>query len=364
MEQSAFNREIDLFCSARQSSFLFKADLKIENAEIHSLQKHKEAETLANVQNITRLSRQFFGKNPHSVIPLSRYGTFHLLYRVLFSETESYVIRTSMSAYPFRASDFYLDRWALNILKQQKLPALRIYDVDLSRAKYPFDYEIMAEARGSLFNTLAIDYHDHSNIVTKLGFIISLLHKIKTAGFGLIDIRRVLSHQAGEGLSNTWVDFVCRNLEEHLRTCCAIQALSLHDGQKIESMFENARPILKSIQPSLLHGDLSNGNIFSDGREITAIIDWEDCLSGDPIFDIAFWGTFIGNDERRKSFLNGYQSLQPLPVDFELRYWLYYLRIVLAKTVLRYRFNYYLQDRIPASFRLKKSLSKLESILS
>jgi fructosamine-3-kinase len=364
MQSTALSKEIDLFCSARQASFLLKADLKIANNKIYSVQKHKEAELIANLQNIAQLSRQFFGQKPQSIVPLSRQGTFHLLYRVVFSETENYIIRTSMSAFPFRALDFYFDQWALNILEQKKLPTVRIYEIDVSREKYSFDYEIMEEARGSLFGLFAIDRHNPQNIVYKLGEVVGRLHEITAAGFGLLDVRRVFAKSEGKGLFNTWQDFVLRNLEKHIQTCRDIKAITLVESRRIESLFIKTRNILANIKPSLLHGDLGSGNIFSDGKEITGIIDWEDCLSGDPLFDVALWGTFIGNDERRAYFFEGYKGIRHLPEDFELRYWLYHLRIVLAKTVLRYRYRYYLSDKIPASVRVNQSLTKLESVLS
>jgi Ser/Thr protein kinase RdoA (MazF antagonist) len=93
------------------------------------------------------------------------------------------------------------------------------------------------------------------------------------------------------------------------------------------------------------------------------LIDWEDCLAGDPVFDIAFWATF--HPERRHDvFLEGYRGVRDLPDDFELRFWLYFLRTALSKTVLRHRFG--LQDkpgRPPASLRIHRGLEKVESLL-
>ncbi len=40
-------------------------------------------------------------------------------------------------------------------------------------------------------------------------------------------------------------------------------------------------------QPVLLHGDLWNGNILWQGKEISGVIDWEDAWIGEPLLDLA-----------------------------------------------------------------------------
>ena len=92
---------------------------------------------------------------------------------------------------------------------------------------------------------------------------------------------------------------------------------------------------------------------------MTCLIDWEDCLAGDPAFDVASWGTFVGNHERRAAFLKGYAPDGGPGADFELRYWLYSLRILLAKTVHRQRFGYARTDRIEPGARLRPPLEEL-----
>lgn len=92
------------------------------------------------------------------------------------------------------------------------------------------------------------------------------------------------------------------------------------------------------------------------------MIDWEDSLCGDPIFDVAYWGTFC-RDEMRAEFLRGYETVQILPEDFERRYWLYYLRVAISKTVHRHLFG--VKDRpgrAPASRRIQKALSRLAGL--
>jgi Ser/Thr protein kinase RdoA (MazF antagonist) len=167
-----------------------------------------------------------------------------------------------------------------------------------------------------------------------------------------------------QGSLGTWPEYIVLRLPEHLDVCSRIGAANHQETRRIEATFESAMNLLASFTPALLHGDLGSHNIFSDGTNITALIDWEDSLSGDPVFEIAFWATFHP-ERRHAAFLDGYRSVCPLPDDFDLRFWLYFLRIALAKTVLRHRLG--IPDRpgrSPAAARIQRGLHRVESLLA
>lgn len=75
----------------------------------------------------------------------------------------------------------------------------------------------------------------------------------------------------------------------------------------------------------LIHGDFHPGNVLSDGRRVTAVIDWEEAALGDPRIDVALMEAML----RRHSadlaghFLRRYQEragypLGPLPLWMDL----------------------------------------------
>ena len=109
----------------------------------------------------------------------------------------------------------------------------------------------------------------------------------------------------------------------------------------------------------LLHGDLGSHNVLTDGDRLLGLIDWEDAVAGDPVYDIAFWATFHPA-ARRTIFLTGYRDVRALPDDFPLRFWLYFVRIALAKAVHRRRFGYPDRpDRPTAAQRIRSALDEL-----
>lgn len=344
--------EIEQCRVRRQSTFYLKADIDVPDAVLTTMARDNERAIAERVPAIATLCIGLFGRSPNSVAPLPEQGTFHCLYRVTYGGGKTYIIRTNAPASPYPALDLHIDGWAMARLRGADLPAVPVYALDTTRKIVPFDYAVMDEAGGKPLSRL-LENAGNAHLVSELGRVVAGLHGIKCNGFGLLDVESVLSGEA-RGTVASWTDYLGLNLDAHLKTCADTGALSAHDARLAESAFNQAD--LDCVRPSLLHGDLNHRNVYSDGRVITAVIDWEDCLSGDPVFDIASWGTFIGNDERLEQFLEGYRSVRCLPDDFERRYWLYYLRIVLAKTVHRYRFGYYLKDRIPAAKRLEKPL--------
>jgi Ser/Thr protein kinase RdoA (MazF antagonist) len=253
---------------------------------------------------------------------------------------------------------------------------LEVYEVDVSRARLPFDFEILEEAPGRPlgdFEWRAGRTNDSVEaeirpLLFELGRFLGRLHRIKTHGYGPVDVRSLASgacecpgssQAIASGILETWQEYVFLRLDDHVKKCLDLGAISRAEAGQISKLVELVLGSMPDMQPVLLHGDLGNHNVFSDGKTVTAVIDWEDCLCGDPVFDIAFWATFHP-EERHRFFLDGYQTERRLPEDFARRFWMYYLRIALSKTVLRDRFG--LKDRMgrpPASRRIQQGLAAL-----
>ena len=356
--------EIEEFCLRRQQTFYPKTDLDVSDGEVNSFLLRKEQETEDNRQTIIDICSSFLGRDPLAVIPLHGKGTFHSLYRAVFPDNERYIVRVNFHSN--RAFEFLIDSWVTEVLKRKGVPTVAVYRVDLSRETYPFDYEILSEAPGKPLSAFEDEKTQYINLrlLSELGQLVAKMHDIETDGFGLLDVRSVLDRQdaRGKGLLQTWKEYMFLNLDEHVTICANIGAINQQEEKRIAKVFSHVSWILEDTPSRLLHGDLSKHNIFSDGEHITGVIDWEDCLCGDPVFDIAFWGTFY-RDYMLDPFLQGYRVVRLLPKDFEMRYWLYYLRIALSKTVHRYRFRYPDRPgRPPASLRIQKGLERLKSL--
>jgi len=221
----------------------------------------------------------------------------------------------------------------------------------------------MEEAPGVPLTSLDDCEAEFQAVLHGLGAYVAKVHQFEIGGFGLVGFafRERQPPSAGNdlvlrGVLNSWWKYLALNRDQHVATCRQIGAIEEQEAEQILGLFATCDSLCSDVPSCWLHGDLGSHNIFTNGKEITALIDWEDTVAGDPVFDIALWATF--QPERRHStFLEGYRSVRSLPDDFEIRFWLYFLRIAISKTVHRYRFNYTdLPGRPSSGARIRRGL--------
>jgi hypothetical protein len=352
--------ELEAFCRQRRSLFYAKADLPVPDGVLRGLGGRDPSPYLAAA---AALCRRVFGEAPRTVRPLEEAGTFHVLCRAELSDGRAAVVR--LGALSDLGPDFllHLDSWAFGRLRAAGLPALTVHAVDLSRSCCPYDAQVLEEARGTPLKAYDGDEERLRPLLFALGGFVARLHGIRTAGFGPFDVGPLVLGEGGARLAGacpSWAEYVLCRLEDHVARCVALGAIDGGEARRVVAAFRAADDLLAGVVPCLLHGDLGSHNVFTAGGAVTAVIDWEDCLSGDPAFEVASWATFHP-DHRHQAFLDGYRRERPLGPEFGRRFWLYYLRVALCKTVLRHRLG--LTDRPgrpPASLRVRKALERLE----
>ena len=354
-------RQAELFTRFRRSVFYPKSDIALGDAILQNLRQTKDAAALRHLSAVARLCADLAGRPPRAVEYCAGLGTFHAIYRAALPDGRRWAIRVNLDPESDAELGLHIDAWAMATMARHGLPALRVVQTDTSRTAYPFDFEVIEEAASLSLGDLAAGDPRLPAVLEELGRTLARIHTIPMPGFGLLSIGRDEPDGAWRvsGVHPAWETYIALWLDRHVARCADIGAIRREEAAQIESWIVRLMPHAYNGSPVLLHGDPGSHNVFTDGAVITAIIDWEDSLSGDPIYDVAFWGTFHP-DDRLQPFLKGYGSVTELGEDFAVRYWLYYLRIALAKTVHRSRFGY--QDapgRQPASTRIQKGLARL-----
>jgi len=86
---------------------------------------------------------------------------------------------------------------------------------------------------------------------------------------------------------------------------------------------ESVPPITRSNAPVMRHGDFWPGNVLWRDNEIVAVIDWEECLVGEPLADLAIcrldlW--WILGEQAAYEFTELYQAQMNLDLK-DLPYW-------------------------------------------
>jgi aminoglycoside phosphotransferase (APT) family kinase protein len=146
----------------------------------------------------------------------------------------------------------------------------------------------------------------------EFGLVLARIHSIVPHGYGPVD-------DEGNALFRTWQEFLVEASVSAIETCQDRGALPLSLSQRLR---ERWIPGLKSAEiprPSLLHMEsLGFANIMYDpeSRRITGLLDYEDCIGGDPLFEIAWMKYYFGDNAPIQPFFDfdrfelGYGPLQ------------------------------------------------------
>jgi aminoglycoside phosphotransferase (APT) family kinase protein len=83
------------------------------------------------------------------------------------------------------------------------------------------------------------------------------------------------------------------------------------DGPAVWNAVHSLYPGLRHVEPGLVHIDYQPGNILWDGKQISAILDWEEAALGDPGIDVAYLYTDLAiqfSQELAEEFLRAYEA--------------------------------------------------------
>ena len=338
----------------RRSVFYPKADLAIPDAVLRALAAPDAEAVLTDAAHARGSLARVLGCDAAAVRvePLSQQGTFHHVFAGgLRDEPARYVVRVNRLAAQFVDCQLLADPLVATALASRGIRCARVIAVDVSRRHVPTDVEVLERLAG---RSLAEYDHDDAALaphLAQLAMLLRQVHGIEGAGHGFIDV----GSPGLTGIHASWDDYLFTQLAAHL---AAVEAAGLVTATEVASArdaFDAARPDLAAVPPRLLHGDPGNHNVVVD-KDGVVLLDWEDALLGDPLFDIAFWATF--HPERRwAGFFEAYFGAGWQPTR---RFWLYFLRIALSKTVHRLRFGYVDKPgRPPAAARIQRALRGL-----
>ncbi len=156
------------------------------------------------------------------------------------------------------------------------------------------DWFVMRRAAGQPWASVAQADAQRARTLDDIGQMFASLHGVPMRNYG------PLTPGLG-GQYPSWSGW----LHVELHSCCQplIQAgyLPPHFMRLADDVLRSLAPQLEDVRPRLLHGDLGDGEIFVDPHSgaVTALVDWGDALSGDPLYDFArFVAGGPADDER------------------------------------------------------------------
>jgi aminoglycoside phosphotransferase (APT) family kinase protein len=364
MNPSVKEEDILAFNKSRKNIFLAKSDISLSPDIISDLiNKNLPLDHLNGLDAINIINR-IYPNQSWNEFKVSRTGTFHKLFFLQSNTNTKYVIRVNRLSNMTIDLAMHSDDLLQTVLQEQNIFTPNVFLTDCSRRYYPFDYQIQSYVDG--INITEYDNEDEL-IIPKLELLadeMNKIHLISGLGYGPLKIKENTGENQVDivGVHSNWMDYLKTNLNDHLNLCLSLAAISESEFRFISDIFD----INIEVDSRLLHADLGNHNLFYCRNNRIGIIDWEDSILGDPIFDLAMLASF--HPERRWFiFINNYLTVSKLTFfqkmdsrEFSFRFWVYFLRISLFKTVVRYRFQ--INDNLnrpKASLRIQRSISAI-----
>jgi len=212
-----------------------------------------------------------------------------------------------------------------------------VHGCDASREKVPFAWqalELIAEPDLNHWqkkNCLSVD-----EIAFGIGEAVGKWQSVKIPEYGVPD------HHL-HGCHSTYADYFHLNLERHLAFLVERQFLSPVEKQEILDVITEHSALLDLEQGCLVHKDLALWNVLGTADQITAFIDFDDAISGDPMDDLSLLACFHDSEFLVRA-IAGYQTVCALPEEHRRRFWMHLLRNMIVKAVIRVGAGYFERD--------------------
>lgn len=346
------DQTIRVYDSLRQQTYMSKADYPINRNA--GLDPGNDAELCRILSHYLPIPAS------GNAVVMDPLGTFHRVYRI---NTKAGKFIVKLNAFPDQFADlsFVSDLWIQALLAQHRLPHLDIMAVDVTREFVGTEIQIQREITGITAYEMYSRKNLSVSVVQELGKRIAKIHTISCSGFGPLSIASLTNYTEARGLHRTWFDYLETKLDDHVEYCIRQGILKSTSLQVWQKLLKTIKRKVNVNRGSLLHGDIANHNILVHNDSVRVLIDWEDAILGDPVYDVAYWGTAsFGHEDWVAGFLKGYYPAGTVPKGRELSYWFYYARISLAKAVIRSKEG---KDMQFTKERLKHGLSVLDTLL-
>lgn len=353
--------EINQRISDRSDCFYWQTDRKISAEEAAMIWKDRHS-AISNKELLTKINSELKDDKLAYIKPFDEnaqtsLGNVNSIRVGVLESGKEVIIRCHPKG--VRNGYFYAESLASNIALDNGIPAYKTYCIHELENETDISYQVIEKLDGDTVQfCLKSNPEKEEQLVIEMGKTMAFLHKIKVAGFGPFD-----NEQAKKGIlvgkHKSLKDSINAGLDENLERLVKYNILDKEVADKIKKLFED-NELLNSNDSVLIHNDFADWNLLTDGNTITGVIDWDECVAGNPIQEIACWSTFF-DPERIKPFLKGYFSETPMYDNFDEIFQLMRLRYTISKMALRIKRYTYEQTPFLKSM-LEKGEKHLEEL--
>ncbi len=355
-------KEINQRISDRSECFYWQTDRKVSSEEAAMIWKDRHS-AITNEELLNKINNELeedklayikaFDENAQTSL-----GNVNSIRVGVLESGKEVIIRCHPKG--VRNGYFYAESLASQIALENELPAYKTYLIHELENESDISYQIIEKLNG---NTVQFYLKEHpemeEQLVIEIGKTMAKLHKIKTNGFGPFDNEQAKNGNL-KGKHQSLKDSINAGLEENLERLVTYNILTKEIADKMKTLFDD-NELLNSDISVLIHNDFADWNLLTDGSTISGIIDWDECVGGHPIQEIACWSTFF-DPERIKPFLKGYFNEVPKYDNFDEMFELMRLRYIISKMALRIKRYTYEQTPFLKSM-IEKGEKHLEELM-
>lgn len=232
-------------------------------------------------------------------------GEINEVYETVLGNNKHAILRIAKGGYP----GFVQEEWAIRKCKALGVPVPEIIFV-----KYIKDGGeekslcLMEKVDGTPLERGAIKFGDldlslRKKLIQEAGEILSRIHSIKTEGFGWITGRGKAEYKTSDDLIGHLLD-----KQEQFEKLAAEENIDRNSIKQALRIIEGFKDPYSKVVPCLNHGDYSHKHFMVKEGKIVAILDWGGVRSDSPIYDIARWDYWFGDEIPTEWLKDGYSN--------------------------------------------------------
>jgi aminoglycoside phosphotransferase (APT) family kinase protein len=323
--------------SLRNNIYYWKCDspLSIEEKKKSYFKEKYSGSDIEDV--VKRACTEHLGKPPKEISAAGCDGN-HFAYIVTYPDRKYFFRADGGSS----GDDYMLaESRLMKLVSETGVPVPNVYHTDVEMKRYPVMFQIMDLIEGKSLSV----YHRNNElqvdkVAYELGIYMRRLHSVKMDGFGFVDTDLLKKTGTVKCLDEKYPEYFYKRLDDHLEYLSRNDLLSLGTIDEIRQLFRKYSSLLNLDTGVLVHRDLALWNVLGTPDRITAIIDWDDAVGGDPADDLGILQCFYEDDFMAHVF-SGYFGDEKMSQDFQIRIWLHTLRNMLWKTMIRDYMGYF-----------------------
>jgi len=323
--------EINKVITDRSNVFYWQGDRKITPEVAGAIWSDKHA-GINNDELILRMNKMLTDKIVSIDYIDKNYGHVNSVRYATTESGKNVVVRCHPRG--IKNGYFFAERGATDATRNIGLPTYETLAVHEIEGSDDVAFQIITKMPGENMKTYFSKNPDITDKLTIMaGKMMARLHKISVDGFGPFD-NEVAKSGKLIGLHNSFISAIRASLAFNLEQLQIYDIVNAKEAEGLDKLFGADNHLLHTDSAILVHNDFADHNLLTDGCDISAILDWDECVGGMPVSDVACWSTFY-DQKRTEKFLDGYFSISGAISDFQDKFELLRLRYNIMKMTLR-----------------------------